>query len=254
MIGNQVDPTKRFAGRASDYAKHRPRYPKALFDHLFLTGVLRRGSVVADIGSGTGIFSEPLLERGLMVYGVEPNQEMRQQAEASLHGYRDFISVDGRAEDTKLPEASVDLIAAAQAFHWFDLEAARKEFGRILRSGGQICIVYNERQETMDAFSQEFEDLFTQYAKADKENRERDREPSELFGGQGYKLAEFQNMQELDLEGLLGRTFSVSYMPRKGEAGHEQVVECIAAMFEKHQHGGRVVVHYRTQCYYGNLE
>jgi len=249
-----INPTQRFTGRASEYARYRPRYPQALFDHLFSIGVLEQGSVVADIGSGTGIFSEPLLERGLVVYGVEPNQEMRREAEARLARFPDFISVDGRAESTTLQDESVDLVAAAQAYHWFDLDKAREEFSRILRRGGHACIVYNERAECASPLAKDYEALFETCSGKDKRNRERDREPIELFGDGGCLVFEFANRQELDLEGILGRTFSVSYMPLKGEDGYNQVVKEVTSIFHRHQRNGRVDLHYRTQCYCGRLD
>jgi SAM-dependent methyltransferase len=247
------DPTKRFTGRADEYAKYRPRYPKALFDHLFSIGVLKQGCVVADVGSGTGLFSEPLLERGLVVYGVEPNHEMRRQAEAGLARFPNFISVDGRAENTTLPDESVDLVVAAQAYHWFDLDRAREEFRRILRECGHVCIVYNERTETASPLAQEYEALFEAYSKKDKENRERDRDPRELFADEGCMVFEFTNQQELDLEGILGRTFSVSYMPLKGEDGYDRVVEEVTSVFRRHERDGKVAIRYRTQCYCGTF-
>lgn len=251
---SKADPTKRFTGRAGEYAKYRPRYPNTLFDHLCKADILKQGGIVADIGSGTGIFSEPLLERGLKVYGVEPNGEMRAQAETCLARFPNFVSVDGRAEDTTLPDESVDLVVAAQAYHWFDLDKAREEFKRILRMDGHVCIVYNERMETASPLARDYEALFEAYSKKDKESRERDRDPRELFGVEGCMVFEFTNSQELDLDGILGRTFSVSYMPLKGEEGYDQVVKEVTEVFKKHQRNGMVAIHYRTQCYCGTLD
>lgn len=247
------DPTKRFSGRADDYARYRPRYPKALYDHLFASGMLREGSAVADVGSGTGIFSKPLLERGVTVYCIEPNQEMRCQAEKDLAGCAGFVSMDGRAEVTGLPDASVDLVVAAQAYHWFDLEAARAEFGRILRPGGQLCIVYNERADKADAFSSGYEGFIARHTKKDKASREKDRDPIEFFPARGCMVCEFENSQELDQEGLLGRTFSVSYMPGRGEPGHDAVAREVSALFDEHQRNGKVVLLYITRMFCGRL-
>ncbi len=130
------DPTRRFRGRAELYARHRPGYPGEVVTLLEDECGLRAGSVVADLGSGTGILAAMLLARGCRVFGVEPNADMRAEGARALAAQEGFVSVDGRAEATTLPDASVDLVTAAQAFHWFDRPRARAEFARILKPGG----------------------------------------------------------------------------------------------------------------------
>src|SRR5262245_29361777 len=114
------DPTRRFGSRADDYAKARPSYPPEVFDFLENNFGLSAGQTAADLGSGTGISAELLLDRGLRVFAVEPNEAMRATAEKTLGARAGFVSVDGRAETTTLPNNSVDWVYAAQAFHWFD--------------------------------------------------------------------------------------------------------------------------------------
>ena len=138
---------ERFTDRVDDYAKHRPRYPEALADFLRDYG-LKPGAVVLDAGSGTGLFSELLLSRGATVYGVEPNEEMRQEAVGRLHANEHFISLPKSAESSGMPGASVDLITAAQAFHWFDLDKTKREWSRILRPGGWVALIWNERDDS----------------------------------------------------------------------------------------------------------
>src|SRR5687768_9631235 len=146
--GAGVDPTRRFSNRVEDYVRYRPGYPLQVLDFLRGSGALADRSVVADVGSGTGISSELFLRDGHTVYGVEPNAEMRAAAEAQLvQRFSRFHSVDGRAEGTTLADGSVDLVVAAQAFHWFqDLDFVRCEFGRILRPGGRVVLLWNTRK------------------------------------------------------------------------------------------------------------
>jgi len=151
--------TDRFSSRVDDYQKYRPSYPMEIFPVLEAQCGLRESSVVADIGSGTGISSELFLARGNPVFAVEPNQPMRQAAELRLRRYPTFNSVDGRAEATGLATASVDFVLAAQAFHWFDFTVARTEFARILRPGGQLLLLWNERLTETSAFLREYERL-----------------------------------------------------------------------------------------------
>jgi SAM-dependent methyltransferase len=147
-----------------DYVKYRPSYPSALFDALERDCGLAKRSVVADVGSGTGIASELLLERGYRVYGIEPNRAMRGAAERALSrwgggGRGDFVSIEGRAEATGLENESVELVFAAQAFHWFEREACRREFSRILRPQGFVALVWNDRSEDASPFLSAYEAL-----------------------------------------------------------------------------------------------
>src|SRR3954447_4559397 len=127
-----ADPTRRFSNRVEDYIKYRPNYPRALVRLLEAECGMTGASVIADVGSGTGILSELFLKNGNRVYGVEPNREMREAGERLLASYTNFVSVDGRAEATTLDDASVDFVTAGQAFHWFDPPRTRREFVRVL--------------------------------------------------------------------------------------------------------------------------
>ena len=140
-----LDNTTKFNGIAAVYAKARPDYAPAFIDWLYSDAGMKTDSVVADIGSGTGIFSKALLERGGTVYGVEPNADMRITTENTLCGFPNFHSVDGTAENTTLAANSVDFITVAQAFHWFDFVKTRVEFKRILKDQGRVFLVWNKR-------------------------------------------------------------------------------------------------------------
>src|SRR5207248_11421403 len=139
-----ADPTRRFSSRVADYIKYRPRYPQSVVELLRDECGLRHAAVVADVGSGTGILSELFLRNGNRVYGVEPNQEMREAGGRLLAAYDNFVSVEGRAEATTLDDRSVDFVTSGQALHWFERDAARREFVRILRPGGWVVAVWND--------------------------------------------------------------------------------------------------------------
>ena len=130
---NTVD---RFNGRHQDYQAARPSYAQELLDWLGELYAPPERYTAADIGSGTGKLSAQLLAAGFRVCGVEPNPDMRGAAEALLGGDPRFSSVNGADRDTGLPDQSVDLVTAAQAFHWFDGPAFARECRRILRPGG----------------------------------------------------------------------------------------------------------------------
>src|SRR5215469_16795520 len=141
-----ADAKQRFSNRVTDYARYRPSYPPELLDLLRMECGLQHEQNIADIGSGTGLLTKLFLENGNRVFGVEPNGEMRSAGEEVLRGYPNFTSIDGSAEATTLADSSVDFISAGQAFHWFDVELARGEFRRILKPGGWVVIVWQDRR------------------------------------------------------------------------------------------------------------
>src|SRR5262249_44040345 len=143
---SERDPTRRFSSRVENYVRFRPGYPKEIITMLKSECGLNSQSVIVDIGSGTGKLTELFLENGNPVFGVEPNQDMREAGERLLKSFPNFKSVGATAEETTLPNACAEFIVAGQAFHWFDRARCRKEFGRILRPGGWAVLVWNDRK------------------------------------------------------------------------------------------------------------
>jgi SAM-dependent methyltransferase len=240
-----VNPTGRFSNRVDFYVKHRPGYPPAALDVLH--DVLKPGCAVADIGSGTGISSRWLLQRAPLVYGVEPNLEMRSHA-VECAG---FVSIDGTAEATGLDDASVDAIVCATAFHWFRPSDARREFKRILRPGGAVVLLWNVRKRDASALQQGYEQLILDFAVDYKPawDHESATIVDEFFNG--YRSAAVPNQQLLDWQGLYGRAMSASYIPLPGEAGHDAFVAKLRELFEAEQVDGFVRFEYETMLYWG---
>ncbi|MFX1268184.1 MAG: class I SAM-dependent methyltransferase, partial [Promethearchaeota archaeon] len=160
-----LDPKKRFSSRVENYIKFRPNYPSEIIKFLKEKKILIKDSIIADIGSGTGILSEIFLKNGNVVYGIEPNADMRNAAEKLLENYSDFITVDGSAESTNLKGKSIDIITVGQAFHWFDIKQTQKEFRRILKEGGYVILIWNNRKKSDSGFSTEYEKFITKYGK-----------------------------------------------------------------------------------------
>lgn len=248
------DPAERFDGRVALYLKHRPRYPSRLLDVLRRDAGLTRDAVVADVGSGTGLLSELFLDNGNVVYCVEPNPEMRAAAEGRLGRYPGFRAVPGRAEATTLPDRSVSVVAAAQAFHWFEPSAARTEFARILVPDGMVALVWNRRL-TATPFEQAYErllrDFGTDYEKVRHENI--GEEDLAAFFGASPRRAELPNNQDLSYEGLEGRLLSASYMPAAGDPRCEPVVRELRGLFRRYERGRRVRLGYQTEVFWGRL-
>jgi SAM-dependent methyltransferase len=255
-----TDPTTRFSDRVEYYLRYRPHYPKGLLEFFRNDLALTPDHIIADIGSGTGFLAQMFLRNGNTVYGVEPNQEMREAGEELLNEYDQFISVDGTAEATTLADHSIDIVVAAQAFHWFDPQQARKEFLRVLKPGGIAGLVWNNRLIDASLFSREYETLVQHYSTdldyvANRAMRVMDRGTMEaFFGSDGFKRVEFENQQMFDFEGLRGRLLSSSYAPLEGEPHYQPLMHELQMLFNQHQENGAVCFDYTTEMYYGRLE
>jgi SAM-dependent methyltransferase len=251
----ESDPTKRFSSRVEDYIRYRPSYPAEVISWLARECGLTAQSRVADIGSGTGILARLFLDFGCRVFAVEPNADMRAGAERQLADEPRFHSIEGRAEATALPDASVDLVTAGQSFHWFDPAAARAEFRRILRPGGWVVLIWNERLVTA-GFLADYEDLLqrlsTDYGRVDH-RQIGDEAIGRFFAHDSWRVASFPNHQDFDWEGIRGRLLSSSYAPLPGSPKFAPMMEELEAIFAKYHQGGHVKVVYETKMYVGQL-
>ena len=250
-----IRPTERFTSRVDDYARHRPSYPAAAIGLLTERCGLGPGVVVADLGSGTGILTELLLRSGAEVFAVEPNDRMRAAAEAQLGHDPRFRSVKGSAESTTLAAASIDLVVAGQAFHWFDPPRARTEALRLSRPGAWGALLWNERPPEATPFLADYEALLRrhapEYAKITASRA--DVATMREFLGAAMEFGTFANQQVLDFEGLKGRLRSSSYAPEPGSAQYEPMVALLREVFARHEHGGRIVMPYSTLVYFAQL-
>lgn len=251
-----LDPTRRFSSRVENYIKYRPIYPSDVLETLRTDCGLTSASVIGDIGSGTGILSALFLQNGNRVFAVEPNREMREAAERLLGDDPNFISIDGRAEATTLPDASIDLLTAGQAFHWFDIAPTRAEFRRVLRPEGTVMLVWNEFASDRTPFLAGYEALLRQYAAEYERVHERrvdQRAVTEFFGEGNYTSRSFLHRQGFDHDGVQGRMLSSSYAPEVGHPNHAPMTASLSALFHEYQTGGQVEFVYRTTMYYGSL-
>jgi SAM-dependent methyltransferase len=247
------DPRERFSDRVDDYVRHRPGYPEGVRDLLERECGLGPASVVADLGSGTGILTQLLLSAGARVFAVEPNAAMRTAAEGAFAGQERFVSVGGTAEATGLTPASIDLATAGQAFHWFDPARTRVELQRILRPGGHVAMIWNVRATT--PFNDDYEDLLLRFAPEYPAVRARDRVSeaavTRVLAPQEVHVARIPNRQEFDLAGLRGRLMSSSYAPKEGEPTHPAMAARMKEIFAAHAQAGQVEMLYETVVYWG---
>jgi SAM-dependent methyltransferase len=247
--------TTRFSDRVEDYVRYRPGYPAEALQALKEECEFDPRHVVADIASGTGIWTRMLLDHGNEVFGVEPNAEMRAAGERLLAGFPKFTSVAGTAEATTLPDRSVDFVTAAQAAHWFDRHGARREFARILRPGGWLVLLWNERSTESTPFLRDYEQLLLTYG-TDYQQVRHERTYSavhEFYGAAPFQQRAFAMRQEFDDSGLQGRLLSSSYAPGPGHANHAAMLRELRTIFERHHVNGLVAFDYTTRVYFGKI-
>lgn len=248
--------TSRFSDRVENYVRYRPGYPGEAVGALKSACGLTTSHVIADVASGTGIWSRVLLENGNRVFGVEPNAEMRAAAERLLTEFPNFVSISGAAEATTLADHSVDFVTAAQAAHWFDRQRARAEFVRILKPGGWLVLVWNERLIDTTPFLRDYEQLLLTYG-TDYEDVRHERTTdavNEFFDPVPFQQRIFDMRQEFDYEGLEGRLLSSSYAPGPGHPKHEPMLKELHRIYCEYAVNGRVSVEYLTRIYFGKLK
>jgi SAM-dependent methyltransferase len=246
------DTVERFSNRVENYVKYRPDYPLEAIGLLRRECGLNKDTVIADIGCGPGNSARMFLENGNRVFGVEPNKAMRDAAIVQLAVFPWFIPVDGTAEKTTLPESSVDMVVAAQAFHWFDPEKAGAEFLRVLRPGGNIVLMWNERRLDATPFLVEYEAFLLKYARDYEQVRHDkvDRSTLAPFFPRDYREATFDNFQDLDFEGIKGRMLSSSYMPSEDDGQIDSILDELQILFANHAENGKIRVFYDTKVYF----
>ena len=248
--------TTRFSSRIDDYVKYRPHYPVEIIDLLASKCDMTPESVIADIGSGTGILTQLFLDNGNPVIGVEPNKEMREAGEAYLAEYARFNSVDGTSEASRLPAKSADFIIVGQAFHWFDQVKTRAEFQRVVKDDGWVVLVWNDRRVDSTPFLRAYEALLqefgTDYNEINHKNVQ-DKAVFTAFFGAPPSNAVFDNVQRFDFASLMGRLNSASYMPGRDNPRHAALSERAKEIFDAQQTDGEVAFEYDTRVYYGRM-
>ncbi len=254
MADASLRPTQRFSDRVADYVRYRPGYPDEVIRTLRNEAGLDSDSVVADVGSGTGISSELFLSVGCTVHAVEPNDEMRLAGEDRHAGNPRHHSVAGTAEVTGLTDRSVDFVAAGQAFHWFDASRARVEFLRILRREGHAVLFWNDRRIGSTPFHRDYEAILQRFATDYRKVRQNksDAAIATLFGSPFRKWS-FYNEQQLDLAAFRGRIRSSSYSLAKGHPDHDAMLSELDRVFREHEETGLVRIEYDCEIFLGHL-
>ncbi|MFZ0201556.1 MAG: class I SAM-dependent methyltransferase [Candidatus Sulfotelmatobacter sp.] len=247
--------TIRFSDRVENYVRYRPGYPPEVLRTLKTECGLAPNHLVADVASGTGIWTRALLENGNSVIGIEPNPEMREAGERLLAGFPKFTSIMGTAEATTLRDHSVDFVMAAQAAHWFDRQRARSEFVRVLRPGGWLALLWNERLTDTTGFLRDYEQLLLTYGTdyQDIRHEHTTSEVNQFFDPAPFQQRAFEMRQEFDYVGVEGRLLSSSYAPGPDHPQHLPMLRELRRIFDAHSVSGRATFEYKTRLYFGRL-
>jgi SAM-dependent methyltransferase len=251
-----LNSTHRFSDRVENYILSRPSYPPQVLETLRQECGLTPTSVVADVACGTGIFTRLLLENGNRVFGVEPNLDMREAANRLLASDPNFAgATDGVAEATSLPDRSVQFVTAAQAAHWFNLPEARREFVRILKPGGWIVLIWNQRLTDSTPFLRGYERLLKTFATDyEKVRHEHTTDGiASFFAPEPYRLREFPMHQDFTYDALERRLLSSSYVPLEGHGNYTPMITELRNLFAAHQAEGHVRLDYTTRMYYAQV-
>jgi SAM-dependent methyltransferase len=250
-----MDNTLKFTGKAAVYAKARPNYAPEFIDYLYKDVGMNSTSVIADIGSGTGILSKSLLERGSVVYCVEPNNDMRETAEKNLSGFTNFHSVMGTAESTTLPADSVDFIVVAQAFHWFDVENFKVECQRILKPNGKVILVWNSRVITSE-LTKENALIFSKYCPNfvgfSGGAGDMDDDIAGFFNDD-FELRRFSNDLQFDKTKFIERCLSASYSLKETDSEYKSYISELEALFDKYSVNNILTMPNETVAYIGKV-
>ena len=249
-----MDNTQRFSDRVENYQKFRPSYTDETIDYIFHNFGLSRDSVLADVGAGTGIFTEKLVTKCKLVYAIEPNQEMRTAADKRLSSYSSYKSINGTSDKTMIGNNSIDGITVAQAFHWFDIVKTKKEFKRILKKDAYVFLIWNNRIANtpfLSAYEDVLKNKLPEYKVVNHKNITD--EIINTFINKDYQKTIFPNTQTFTLDGVLGRLSSSSYTPKEDTKEYHIIKEEIINAFNQYSSGGFVEFNYNTEVYSGKI-
>lgn len=251
-----MDSKRIFSGIADVYEQGRPEYALELIDDLYTKYGFSQSSVIADIGTGTGKFAGQILKRGSVVIGVEPNDDMRHKAQIILGNCDKFSLVKGDASNTTLQNESVDFITSAQAFHWFDPSAFRKECRRVLKPDGLVVLLWNIRD--MNSFvNKECFEIYTQYCDrftGFHGGIQRDDIKIKEFFDNEYERIEYDNPLFYKKEDFTKRCLSGSYSLKETDANYGTYLSLFDKIFEKYNENGILTMGNKSVAYIGKMQ
>jgi SAM-dependent methyltransferase len=231
-----------FSLGAAAYERGRPGYPAEAVEWLAERLGLRAGRTVLDLAAGTGKLTRALVETGADVIAVEPVDEMRAELETAVPAAR---ALAGTAEAIPLADGTVDAVTVAQAFHWFDRDAAFAEIHRVLRPGGSLAVVWNVR-DLSDPLQAAIEELILPLRRAVEADMHWDpvlRHP--LFTD--FEERRFRHAQPVDRQALLDRVGSTSFVAALPADERRALLDRVRALAADRPEP--IVIPYETEVY-----
>ena len=247
-----MDNTQKFSGKADVYQQARPTYAPEALNFISQNWQIGEGSMVADVGSGTGILSRQLISLRAKVYAVEPNADMRAKAEELLGKNSNFVSVNGTAEQTTLPDHKFHLVTAAAAFHWFDPQAFKQECERILLPGGAVLLLWNEANLSAE-INLGRERIYQKYCpnfKGFSGGNDQENEVKRAFFDGKLQERRFPNPLTYDRQGFINRALSSSYSLTEKDAEYGAYLAELGDLFDKFAVNGIIEVPQDSAVYY----
>lgn len=229
-----------FGGLADDYDRARPSYPVDAVRWLVGSSALD----VIDLGAGTGKLTAVLLEDGHRVAAIEPVAPLRAKLVDRLPQVR---ALGGSAEAIPLPDRCADAVLVGQAFHWFDVAPALAEISRVLRQNGTLGLLWNFRDDEQ-SWMRELSVIAGQDDLPDGWARELEA----LAIVSSLERWDFRLEHRVDCDKLLALVRSWSYVASLNEAGHQDVLHRVQALWEQHPQLARAAhasLTYRTEAY-----
>jgi ubiquinone/menaquinone biosynthesis C-methylase UbiE len=245
MSGLQHPDSRSFECVAELYERRRPGYPRAAMQWLSDRLDIRAGRVVLDLGAGTGKLTRELVATGAHVVAVEPGEQMLGQLRRVVPQAESLL---GAAEAIPVADSTVDVVTVGQAFHWFRADEAFAEIRRVLRPGGGLGLIWNERDQS-DALQQRVTSLINRFVPSGRPPRSSSWAESLIRDAQfgSMNKAEFPHAEALQAEELVERIGTTSFVvaaPREQRAELDAQLHGLAA-----EHGGAVEFRYVTRAY-----
>lgn len=246
---------QRFTGKGMVYNKARPSYPETLFEYLRFVNVIKSDYTAADIGAGTGIFSRQLAETVSHVYAVEPNDDMRNVAQTNSKSYGNISYIPAAAESTTLSDGSVDVVTVAQAFHWFDRAAFKQECRRIIKPGGKVVLVWNDRDKSsgINAENLEINRKYCNGFKGSSNGMDFRKENFTDFFDGNFEIKTFENNVKYDSDTFMLRNLSSSFALKPEDEKYPEYIDQLQRLFGKYSSNGLAYLPYITRCYIGRV-
>ncbi len=246
-----MNTTQVYSSKAEKYARYRWSYaPEAIQTILDVTGITAE-SVVADIGAGTGILTQEFVGQVKRIFAVEPNPEMRAIATRKLAQYPSCQVVDGRSEATTLADNSIDLITAAQAIHWFDPQAAKKEFHRILKPAGWLAICRN--YGTDHELGEALQDVYPVETDTETLMIGKSQPRSFYFEDGEYRRQEYPFKIQVTWEEFFGGVSTASFAPDEGSLLYAEFENGVRKVFDRFSSEGLILQQGVTELYLGQI-